>query len=493
MINKMTIRDNSQYDINLLGTIIKNSMYLDFDYDCMVKDDFYHRKNYLIFSVLRDMTVNNIPVNLQTLVEMLQERRLLKNVGGEGYIASLTSVEYLPGHISYLIQKMKKENRRNRIIKLLSEGMEKLKFREGDVDINISEIVERLYSHIQEFNVDNSIEENLEDIVDMVVKKLDWIVDGFITRGSIVMIFGPPGLGKTFLATLLSFAIITGIAFLGMKCRKGKVLYILAEGNNTYKRRVAALEKYFGISCEREQFLVYNQALPLIKKDKVSKFISALKRRSFKPDLIVIDTLSRNFGSGKSQDNSVDMGSFIDACELLKREFNACILPIHHPGHQDTHRSRGSSTWGGAIDCSYQLKEDGPSQFLLISKKSKDFVKLDPIRFRSEEVVIKTVEGEDESSLVFTGAEEISRDSGKYKKITIMDNMADILLQISKSILSIDQVMYEWVKIDEWKEECNAKGIDRKRFSENKNRMLNENLIEICLEDESLVRPSSLL
>ena len=68
-----------------------------------------------------------------------------------------------------------------------------------------------------------------------------YLVKDRLLRDSVAVIYGPSGVGKTFLTLHLAHAIATGTDFGGHKVRQGTVIYASAEGAGSIRNRVCAL------------------------------------------------------------------------------------------------------------------------------------------------------------------------------------------------------------------------------------------------------------
>jgi hypothetical protein len=68
-----------------------------------------------------------------------------------------------------------------------------------------------------------------------------------------------------------------------------------------------------------------------------------------KPKLIIIDTLARAT-PGMDENCAGDMSRFISTCDYMKRNFGCAVLIVHHTGHRESNRARGSSALKGAMD-----------------------------------------------------------------------------------------------------------------------------------------------
>ncbi len=79
-----------------------------------MKDCFYDPKNAMIFEAIQQLTLEDSPVDTQTVVEKLKLNGTLRSVGGMGYIATLASIVNstadLPYHARILYDKMVQRN-----------------------------------------------------------------------------------------------------------------------------------------------------------------------------------------------------------------------------------------------------------------------------------------------------------------------------------------------------------------------------------------------
>jgi hypothetical protein len=83
------------------------------------------------------------------------------------------------------------------------------------------------------------------------IKPVTWIVKKIIERGTVVLVFGDSGTGKSFFAVSLAASIITGTSFFEYPViRPGAVLYIAGEGVSGLSRRFYAWELAHNISLK---------------------------------------------------------------------------------------------------------------------------------------------------------------------------------------------------------------------------------------------------
>ncbi|MCK3155946.1 helicase RepA family protein, partial [Escherichia coli] len=86
--------------------------------------------------------------------------------------------------------------------------------------------------------------------------------------------------------------------------------------------------------------------------------------------LIVIDTLARCFG-GNDENDSRDMGAFIQGCDAIKQATGATVLVVHHSGKDETKGARGSSAFRAALDAEYRISRENSDVTALVAACTK--------------------------------------------------------------------------------------------------------------------------
>jgi AAA domain len=117
-------------------------------------------------------------------------------------------------------------------------------------------------------------------------------------------------------------------------------------------RLKAWLEHHDSIT-EQGQFWVLPLALSL--PDRLFLLIETL--REFKPDIIVTDTLNAYFGGG-DENSTQDMSRWCAAVRYLRDELGCAVVVIHHTGHGDAGRERGSIVLRASADVLIQVAKD---------------------------------------------------------------------------------------------------------------------------------------
>jgi hypothetical protein len=187
---------------------------------------------------------------------------------------------------------------------------------------------------------------SIEDILNL--PDPEWLIQNFLPKASFAVLFGPPSVGKSFLALSLALAIAAGKHWLGKDVKGGPVIYIAAEGFGGLKLRISALLLHSDYDVDTECAFL-NRPINFLKVDAVQALIKPIKESGVQPALIIIDTLARCFVGG-DENSAQEMGLFIDGAETVKRETGATVLAIHHTGKNEQRGARGSNALIGAAD-----------------------------------------------------------------------------------------------------------------------------------------------
>lgn len=170
-----------------------------------------------------------------------------------------------------------------------------------------------------------------------------------------IEMFGSAGSGKSFIALDMAFCIAADRPWHGRKVRAGTVVYLAGEGFHGLGQRIKALEIKYQQSTEN--LIISKQPASLTDEENALWVADAVHQ--YKPVLIVVDTISRNFGTG-DENSTRDMAAFINHLDLYIKG-DAAVLLVHHSGHGDKNRARGSSVLNAAVDVEYSVTKDGNS------------------------------------------------------------------------------------------------------------------------------------
>lgn len=190
-------------------------------------------------------------------------------------------------------------------------------------------------------------------------------------------LIGASGGFKSFMAIDWACHVATGTPWWGMRIRKGKVFYIVAEGARSFGKRIDAWELANGETADDLIVLPMPvQASAGEYRDVVSGDWFALCQLAaeMQPVFIILDTQAR-MTVGLEENSNTAMGIWVDAVGKLRRATGACVLVVHHTG-RNGQDARGASALDGAQDTEWKVARTGGDKSKRTAKlsceKSKD-------------------------------------------------------------------------------------------------------------------------
>ncbi len=206
---------------------------------------------------------------------------------------------------------------------------------------------------------------------------IDWLVKNIIERGSLNLLFGEPGAGKSLFALEWAFCMAAGIDWNGHRTKPVDVVVIAGEGFAGMGRRTKALESKYQMQAPARLF-ISQQPANLIDATNAQWIADTIKSTCPNPGLVIVDTLHRNMDG--DENSSQDIGRFIANLDGFIKPLGAAVLVVHHSGHGPKDRSRGSSSIRAAMDGEFSAtKDDGG--IVLACHKAKDFEAFQPLQF----------------------------------------------------------------------------------------------------------------
>lgn len=192
------------------------------------------------------------------------------------------------------------------------------------------------------------------------------LIDNVIDQGTLAVLYGPWGLGKTFVAIDWAASVATGRPWQGRPTKQAKVLYIAAEGAQGFKKRLSAWQHAWNRTIPGDHFIVYPDAVNLMDRSGVAELLGLVRYDGY--EFVVVDTLAR-CTEGADENTSRDMGMAIGSLDRIRRA-TGTVLAVHHP-RKDGITLRGSSAIEGAADTVYAMRKRDTG-FILERTKRKD-------------------------------------------------------------------------------------------------------------------------
>jgi AAA domain-containing protein len=173
-----------------------------------------------------------------------------------------------------------------------------------------------------------------------------FLIEGFLAAKGVGIIAGDSTIGKSPLANQLALSVAAGIPFLGMKTKKGRVLYFDLENPlQDCKGMRDALVQFLGLAETPGDFLLVTEPGDL------ERLLAEIR-----PGLVVIDSL-RAFRPDVTERNRV-AGEWLNEIRRLARKYGCFFLIVHHMRKPD--RKVGTPELEDSKVVTYLLEMEGP-------------------------------------------------------------------------------------------------------------------------------------
>lgn len=314
----------------------------------------------------------------------------------------------------------------------------------------------------------------------------NWAIDGIAEVDSLCQLFGDPEAGKSFMAIDWACCVATGKAWKGREVQQGPVLYINGEGRNGFNRRLNAWQIANQVKLGEAPLHISSTSTALtdaISKAELEAVLAEFIREQGHPRMIVIDTLARNFGPG-DENETQHMSAAVNTLDALREMTQAWTLVVHHSGHGDKGRARGSIVMRGSVDTEYRMGRITPDgDTMLTSSKIKDGSQIAPMSFRFADVElgIQDRHGNEVKSAVLLQTAAPAAEPGlpPDRKGKGKNQNAALALLIGMYARRQQNLASGGcdpegasVAMTEWREACREAGLEHKRISEALNSLI---------------------
>jgi hypothetical protein len=284
---------------------------------------------------------------------------------------------------------------------------------------------------------------------------LKWLIKGYLLPEGLGFLNGDPATGKSFLAIDWFCHIACGLPWRGNPVKQGGVVVIAGEGHFGLRRRLKAWGIAKGIDMADKPIVVSDTGASFTDKesvDAVNDAVDLFVKKSGPVALILIDTLHRNLGSA-DENSSEDMAVYFTNLDRLRAKYDCFILTVHHSGHGDKGRARGSSSIRAAIDIEFNIRKS--KEVSKVScEKMKDAPKPKNFSFELNQVDLPWLDddGEPEVSVVVIEAEGLR---GHGKKLSPQVLIAFEALCRLSAEATVDSAVKATIKIgnDAWRDQ----------------------------------------
>lgn len=194
---------------------------------------------------------------------------------------------------------------------------------------------------------------NIHDVQDYVQRPVyhpPFLIKNLLAKGGSMLLYGKPGVMKSWLAQNQGFCIATGSEWLGFETTQARVLMVNFEISDwSYHHRLCLMNPHFSL----EPQMLYEYSPSILYLDEANNFANFKERvDELEPEVLILDCLSGCFGG--DENSSREMAGFIWNMEELKSNGRSIIL-VHHSNKNllavdPMDKARGHSKLVGWVD-----------------------------------------------------------------------------------------------------------------------------------------------
>lgn len=209
-----------------------------------------------------------------------------------------------------------------------------------------------------------------------------YLVHGLLEHGAEASLIGPSKSYKSLWAIELGVRVASGTPFFERETAQGLVMYLCGEGAGGLAPRLQALRYARELDFADAPFVVLPRpvALPTGNGVQLVKNLIAQAEHEYEQPLklLVIDTYGR-YAAGE-ENVAEDLYKFFRAASACRGD--AALLVVHHTGHGDASRGRGTSAWDQAVDTEFisSIREETQTR-VVENTKQKDGEPASPMYF----------------------------------------------------------------------------------------------------------------
>ncbi len=328
--------------------------------DYLRPDDFYKDAHRAIFELCLELWDRREPIDILSLSNYLEERKLLDTIGGRGYLGELSSIVATASNAKGYADIIKRKALLRELIKSSTDIIH-MSYEEGDeAEYIVDRAEQRLFSVAQRFLKQNfiPIQAVLEDAFERIEEihrgdthrlrgipthfaDLDNVIAG-LQKSDLVILAARPSLGKSSLAldVVRHIATIekTPVGIFSLEMSKEQIVdrLICAEaGINLWKMRTGFLSQEEGGDFSKigQAIASLSEAPIFIDDSPMSNILEVkTKARRLKAEhnlgLLVIDYLQLMEGSARTENRVQEVSEISRMLKALARELNIPVLAL---------------------------------------------------------------------------------------------------------------------------------------------------------------------
>jgi replicative DNA helicase len=332
-------------------------------------DDFYYEANKEIYDSIKQIHLQNIPVDAVTVFEELKKRGKIDYVGGYEYLVTLTENIITSKNVEAYCNIIREKSTLRRLISASQEIIEK-GYKENDDVQKIIELAEsRIFAISQNRSINSfaEIKEVLMEVFNQLEERaksggnitglttgytdLDRMTSG-LQKSDLILLAARPSMGKTALALNIAMNVVkTGASVALFSLEMSKEQYVqriisMESMVDSTKLRTGSLDDDDWTRLINTMSLISNYNVFIDDTPSVSLFEMMSKCRRLKIekglDLIVVDYLQLMSYGGRTDSRQQEISNISRGLKALARELDCPVMALSQlsraPEQRNDHR-----------------------------------------------------------------------------------------------------------------------------------------------------------
>ncbi len=286
--------------------------------------------------------------------------------------------------------------------------------------------LERIAKSVSRYQTDENI--FFDSMENVVQKDIEFLIDPYLPKGSLSIIDGDPGVGKSYLTTHLAAAVTLGRQWAGLEIEKPQNVLFMSVEDDADRVLLPRLSKHKA----NVSMIDYMAKAFYLNQDGADRLGRKLSKKKY--GLVIIDPVTAFLPSEADMYRANEVRGFLMPLAEIAREYNTAILLIRHLRKADTdnaiHRGIGSIDFMATVRSAmiFSKSPDNPHERLLAHAKAS-YTALG----KTQSFLMSGGEGGRIARLKWNGENEISADAllkAQNQKPQKIESAKEFLMQI---------------------------------------------------------------
>lgn len=348
---------NLEAETALLGCLMLDKDAIIKVADQLVPDDFYDYRHRVIYESVLELFAKNVSIDVLTVANQVEEKKLTDKVGGSSYLATLVNSVPSAAHATYYASIVRKKGTLRRLIQSAGEITNLAFAEEGEIENILDKAEQKLFNISQnnmqqQFVAISSVLHETFERIDLLHKdkdkgRLRGLPTGFfdldkklggLQKSDLVILAARPSMGKTSLALdIMRYVAVntkTPVGIFSLEMSKDQLvdrLLAAQTGIDFWKIRTGQLEDADFEKLQEGMGILADS--PIFIDDAAGGNIMEIRTKARRLQaehnlgLVIVDYLQ--LMAGRSTENRVQEVSEISrSLKILARELNVPVLAL---------------------------------------------------------------------------------------------------------------------------------------------------------------------